>query len=527
MAGPWEKYQAAPDGPWAKYAPAEPSMVDQIVTNAKNLPGDIAQFGRDLGAGALRGFGSIGATLIRPFESGQDNAQRRDAMDAALQQLGANPDSAAYGVAKVAGEIAGTAGVGSGIANTLRLVPGVAQSAGPLLSALETGGMSAGGAKGLAGLGARVVGGAATGGATAGLVNPEYAGTGAAVGAIMPPAAMAAGKAAKAVGSALRSSVTPEVAQLAGRAKELGIDIPADRLADSRPMNAVAAGLNYVPFSGRAATEERMVSQLNKAVSKTFGQDSSNVTLALRKAGDVLGGKFDDALKNTGVAFDAQLLDDIARVHNKAADELGDSSLKAISSKVRDLMEKGADGTISGQAAYNIKRELDRIGRSADPHAFHALELKGVLMDALNRSLGPEKAAAFAETRRQYGNMLALEKLAKNGVDGEISAARLANMKNINNQQLQELADIAAQFVKGREGAHGAAQRAAAGIAGAYVAGPAALGASVAAGRAANAALNSNTLRNVMLGNTNPAIENSIAKLLPITTKVAPVVSAQ
>jgi hypothetical protein len=361
------------------------------------------------------------------------------------------------------------------------------------------------------------------------------------IGGAAPGVLKAAGATGELFGKGARKlfggAVSDDVANLAKRAKELGIDIPADRLVDSRPLNAAAASLNYIPFSGRAATEDKMISQLNRAVSRTFGQDSNNVTMALRKAGDQLGAKFDDTLKNTGVAFDKQLLDDVSTIYNRAESELGSDLLKPISSKINELVEKGASGTIDGQAAYNIKRELDRLGRGNTPTAFHALELKRALMDALNRSLGPEKAAAFAQTRQQYGNMLALEKLAKNGVEGELSAARLANMANINNQPLQEIADIAAQFVKGREGMHGAAQRVGLGGLGVGVSAAgglpvaAGLAAGAAVGRAGNSALNSQTLRGLMLGEKIPP--NKLAEMLSspdaqqLLYRVAPVTAAQ
>lgn len=351
----------------------------------------------------------------------------------------------------------------------------------------------------------RSAGGGAAGALSAGAVNPEDATAGGVVGAVLPPVLLAGGKVGQKIGGALRQSVTPEVAALATRAKELGIDIPADRLVNSRPLNAVAAGLNYTPFSGRAATEARMGEQLNRAASRLIGQDSPNMMQALRKAGDDLGAKFDVTLKQNGVAFDKQMLDDVSRVFNTAERELGSDGLKPIASQVDELMAKARSGVIDGQAAYNIKRTLDRIGRSNRPEAFHALELKGVLLDALNRSLGPDGARAFAATRQQYGNMLSLEKLARNGVEGEISVARLANLTNINNKPLQELADIAAQFVKPREGQHGAAQRALIGVGAGVVGGPASLAGGVAVGRGMNSLLNSNTLRNQMLGVQGPS----------------------
>lgn len=490
------------------------------------------------GLGALRGAASIGATLMTPIDAAMGNTksianpERRAAIDAAMPTIGANPDSISYGAGKLTGEVLGTAGVGGALA---RGVTAVAPGATGFANALATGGFRAGATPGAVNMLTRAAGGAGSGATAAGLVNPEYAKTGAIVGGALPVAAQGLGVAARATGRAIRGNpASAEVQQLAARAKELGINIPADRLVDSKPLNAISSSLNYVPMSGRAATEEAMNSQLNRALSKTFGQDSSNVTQALRKAETVLGGEFERTLKSNVVKFDKQLFEEATEVFNRAERELGSDALKPIASQIDELINKGASGQIDGQAAYNIKKTLDRIGRSSGNEAWHATELKKVLMGALDRSLGPKEAAAFAKTRAQYGNMLDLEKLAKNGVEGEVSVARLANMKNINNPQMQELADIAAQFVRGREGQHGAAQRIVTGLAASTVAGAtggigglAALGGAMAGGRATNMLLNSNVARNAALGTANPAIENALAQALPATYRTAPVLSAR
>jgi hypothetical protein len=309
-----------------------------------------------------------------------------------------------------------------------------------------------------------------------------------------------AGAAGRGIGRALSGGpVKEEVRNLAIRAKELGIDIPADRIADSKPLNAIAAGLNYVPLSGRAATEEKMQSQLNRALSRTFGQESDNVTQSLRKAQSVLGDQFDTVLRSNKVKIDSQFLNELADAEAVAQRELGSDQAGVITRQIDEIMSKGAAGEIDGQAAYNIKKTLDRIGKRNSPEAYYAGDLRKSLMGALNRSLPPDRAAGFATTRQQYGNMLDLQKLAQNGVDGDVSIARIANMKNINNQDMQELADIAAQFLKPREGQHGAAQRAAAGLGIGSIGGPASLAASIGAGRAANSMLNSQTARDLLL----------------------------
>lgn len=528
-------------------APAAPkrSTMDSVAQGTGNLL-----------AGALRGAGSIGATLVAPYDMAKDalegkglslasNRQRRADMDGALQTIGAEPESWLYRGGKLGAEVAGTLGVGGGLASGVRAAGSTRALAGlePITNAvatgLQTGGFRVGELAGT-GLGAatRVATGAATGGATAALVNPEDGGIGAAIGGALPGAVQAAGVSQAAIVRSMRAilgAASPEVRQLATRAQELGIKIPADRLLDSDAMNAMASSLRYIPLSGRTATEEAMNTQLNKALSRTFGQDSSNVTQALRRAQDQLGSKFETTLTANGVAVDRQLLDDLAAVYNKAETELGSEGLRPIDSKIKEIAAKGESGLIDGRAAYAIKRDLDRLGKANTPNAWHAVELKRVLMDALDRSLGPEKAAEFATVRRQYGNMLALEKLAKNGVDGELSVARIANLPNINNDALQEIADIAAQFVKTRESAHGAAQRvygalgapAIVGGAGAIAGIPGAIAAGgvIGVGRVANKVLNSQAMRKAILNPTAAAVEpatmgrlaQGIQRALPLT----------
>lgn len=481
---------------------AQPSTLSSIKQGAGNLA-----------AGALRGAGSIGATILAPYDIARDaingkglslesNRQRRAGIDGGLEAMGAEPGSMLYKAGKLGGEIAGTAGVGGVLANGLRALPVAGPGVDALATALQTGGFRTGASlPAVQNLATRIGAGAAVGGASAGMVNPEDAGLGAVIGGALPAGAQLAGKA----GSMLRKGlsgggVSDEVRNLATRAQELGINIPADRLVNSRPLNALTAGLNYVPFSGRAATEDAMNSQLNQALSKTFGQDSSNVTQALRKAQSVLGGQFDAVLKSNVVRVDEQFMADLAESANKASRELGSDGASIIGKQVDDILAKAATGEIDGQAAYNIKKTLDRIGGRTTPEAFYANDLKKALMGALNRSLGPDQAAAFATTRQQYGTMLDLQKLAKNGAEGEISAARLSNMKNIGNGQVQELADIAAQFVKPREGAHGGAQRALVGALGFGAGGLPALAGGAAIGRGANMALNSQTAKNFLLG---------------------------
>lgn len=511
----------------APAAIAEESAMDTVKQGVKDLTG-----------GLVRGAGSIGATILAPYDMAKDalagkglslesNRERRNQIDQGLTDLvGSNPDNLLYQGGKLAGEIAGTAGAGGVVANGAR-----ALKASPILvNAIRSGGFTTGAAPGTsagANMAARVAGGAINGGVTAAMVDPESAGTGAAIGGALPGVTKGAGIVGNAIGKALGiGKAAPEVAALAKRAKDLGIDIPADRVVDSKPMNALASALNYVPFSGRAATEATMEGQLNRAASRLIGQDTPNMTKAIRDASIDLGGKFDTVLKGNTVKVDNQFLTELAGLEHTASRELGSDGMKAIKGQIDEILAKGGTGEIDGQAAYNIKRTLDRIGRRNTPEAFHAIEMKKSLMGALDRSIGPEEAAAFAKVREQYGNMIALEKIAKNGAEGDISVARLANMKNINNRPLQELADIAAQFVKSRESQHGAMQRAVVGMASGAAGGFPGLAAVAAGGRTINGVLNSNTARRMATGEANPLKALASSGALRLGYRAVPVATA-
>ncbi|WP_213941183.1 hypothetical protein [Pseudomonas sp. dw_612] len=522
-AAPVEATQSPVQAPSSQQAGPSPqagrfgNLLNRLPPNAgKELMADAG----NLLAGGVRGAGSIGATLVAPYDIVQDaiagkglslesNRQRRADMDWALQDMGANPESMAYKGGKLGAEIAGTAGMGGALANTARLIPGAA-SAAPLIASIGAGGFKAGGLTGLPALGTRMLGGAITGGASAGLVNPEDAGLGAMIGGAIPGTASLVGNAARGLGSAMRGGeVRPEVSLLAQKAKDLGINVPGDRLVNSKPLNALAASLEYMPLSGRAATMSNMQSQLNRAVSKTFGQDSDNVTMALRKAQGDLGAKFDTVLQSNKVKVDPTFTQELADHAQRASSELESGQANIILKQIDEIKAKAPNGQIDGQAAYNIKKTLDRIGQRNSPEAWYAGDLKKSLMGALNRSLAPDEAAAFAKVRQQYGTMLDLKKMAQNGADGDISIGRLANMKNIGNPELQDLADISAQFLKSRESPHGAMQRlmlgglGAGGVGSGFVS-PLLLGGAMAAGRGANSALNSNAMRNMLLRPPSP-----------------------
>lgn len=193
--------------PDAAKAPAEPTKPSR---NA------VLQGAADVVGGAIRGAGSIGATLLSPFDIAMDlyygdrkptmaglitgkqplsrNQERRRDIDEGLRNLlGADPESMTYGAGKLAGEIAGTAGFGPALATGARAVPALVRFA----PALETAGVAPQMPAGVANLAARAGAGATVGGGSTFLADPSQTGTGAGIGAAVglgAPLVMAGGR---------------------------------------------------------------------------------------------------------------------------------------------------------------------------------------------------------------------------------------------------------------------------------------------------------------------------------------------
>ena len=203
--------QAEPTAPSSAPEVPSASVVDTLkgnVSKAANLYGDYAM-------GGLRGAARIGTTLMRPLDAmgvtGTTNPQRVASIEQFFTE-NANPSSLPFKGGDIVTQIAGTAGVpglmGKGVMAASKAIPALSNVAPKLATALESGGLSLGvpGATTIPGMvgnaALRSGGGAVSGGAMAGLVDPEQAKTGAIIGGVLPGAVKVAG----AAGSGLRSA---------------------------------------------------------------------------------------------------------------------------------------------------------------------------------------------------------------------------------------------------------------------------------------------------------------------------------
>lgn len=193
-------------------------------------------------SGIYRGVQDVTDTLLKGGASAVDylaNTDARAAVDAATgaQQAEFNRvygDSTLASGGRFVGNVAATAPVGGVAAAPFRALataaPATARVATPVAEAIASGGFRTGQATGAGGAAARATGGSVTGGASAGLINPDDIEAGAALGAAVPVVGARGSRAISKTASWLTDFITGKLPTVqAGKiAREtLGNNLPA------------------------------------------------------------------------------------------------------------------------------------------------------------------------------------------------------------------------------------------------------------------------------------------------------------
>lgn len=469
------EYRALIGGEWVPVSKAQKSAsgqyridrggeVSQLVETS--LMQDVAQGAGNLAAGAVRGAGSIGATILTPLDyaarkMGVENSfigrtDRRSAMDAGLETMGADTDSLAYGGGKLAGEIAGTAGAGGLIAKGLSAVPTIAKSAPSFIEAVRSGGMTANGA----GLGVRTAGGAVTGGAMAGMVNPDDALLGAGIGGALPGGVKAAGSVGKYIGTKIRGpEVASDVLQAVQKARDAGYVIPPTQAKPTLLNRAMEGFAGKITTAQNASAKNQIIT--NEKVRQAIGaSELSPAGLAeVRKAAN-------------------QAYDDIASVGSfqvddafqKALDQAGASSIqmqknfpelvnKDVDALITSLKSRGefdSQSTIEAIKQFRADASTNKIALDPSKKALGRAQAKiaGALEDLVERNLtqsgNPQLLANYRNARQTLAKTYDVEK-ALNQNTGNIDASKLAASLKKGKPltgEMRDVAEFAARFPK-------------------------------------------------------------------------------
>lgn len=448
--------------------------VEMPAEKSYSVGGFLKSAGEDIGniaAGAVRGAGSIGQTLLTAGEllpsrmlprvaaggsilpDMRADKQARQSMDSGLQAMGANPDSYAYKGGKLAGEIAGTAGTG----NVLALGAKGLGAAPQVVNALRSGGMAGGG-----NMATRVGSGAATGATATALVSPEDAGMGAIVGGALPVAGKVANVAGNALGRMVgRRAQTPEMVNAISAARDAGYVIPPTQ-ANPTMTNRLLEG-----FSGKLTTAQNASAKnseiTNGLAAKALGLPAdSKITPDLLSSIRKTASGSSEAIAQTGTIKPTKsysdALDKLAETHITAAkgfpnakespvvalvDSLRSPSFEASSAlaKIRELRAAADDAFRTGNT------DVARASKGAAKALEDAVETH--LQDVGNVALLNQ----FKDARTLMAKTYTVEK-ALNATTGTVDARKLGAMVNKGKpltDELRQAGEFANRFPKANQ----------------------------------------------------------------------------
>jgi hypothetical protein len=265
-------------------------------------------------------------------------------------------------------------------------------------------------------LGARMAGGAAVAAPIGGLYAAgeadagqrgdaflEGAGTAAALGAALPVVG--------AVGSAVKKAVTPNIDDasraLAQSAKtKYGIDLNLNQISGSNVSQNLQRTSQAIPFSGTEKNRLKQLTQWNKAVSGTFGQQIDDFTMdAIDDAFKKAGKPFNDILSGKTVTVKQSDLDDIADIVAEAAKNVEPSKVAIVQKNIDELLSGIENGQITGEKINSIRSALTDRAKGADPFARPFIsKLVDKVVD-ISSDGDPAIVQKLTEARKNYKNL--------------------------------------------------------------------------------------------------------------------------
>jgi hypothetical protein len=304
---------------------------------------------------AGKGLEALGAT-----ETGRaliEDAARRQAEQEAFIAPYRQAAPAMTGAGEFTGEVVGTLPVGGVIANVVSKVPG----AGRVAEAIRTGGFrtgapvatTAGGRA--ADIATRAAGGAVVGGTSAALINPEEAGTGAAIGAAAPFALPTVGKYIAIGGGKIIDAFTGNLAPV--KAGKVAREMAGDAIGQIRAAN------NLAPINVNAA---QAAGGIDNDVYQAFldfyaGKDKTSFQRVLKDKQKL--GQLNELARLAGGATDTEIItniDSAKRVLNKLTTPMREGALEIVDETGRVVPALAKEASLLRKEAADKVEEVRR-----------------------------------------------------------------------------------------------------------------------------------------------------------------------
>lgn len=295
--------------------------------------------------------------------------------------------------------------------------------------------------------------GAATAGGVTGAIQPVATGDSR---GLNTAAGVAGGAAGKGVVNAIARIAQP-VANAGSAAvqtlQDAGVPLSLGQTTGSPFWNRISSSLgdNIFTAGKQAEFQGAQKAAYTNALLNLIGEDGSAATSdVMGGALDRTNGVFGDVLSRNNVPLTPSLATDLSGVQ-AAALENEKTPVATIINRTFNAADP-ATGDIPGQTAYNIVKDMRRMGQSSDSTLNNfAGDAKGALLDGINSSLSGPDLEAFTQARRQQAIMHTLEGAISKDGSGDISPSLLANIMgqkpnrsmSIYGQGPQDLVDLA------------------------------------------------------------------------------------
>jgi len=418
----------------------------------------------NIGGAVLDEAGKIGNTILSAGDAynefvGNKNAlssldttgkERNAANLETLKQQGYNPDAIESQGTRLGVDLAGTGGMGKILAGGAKAIPSLSKFA----PALESWGMEGTALQ-------RIAGGAATGGASSALIDPETAGMGAVLGGALPPAIQVAGKVGKVMGKALKGKdVIPQATKdAAAKALGKGFLIPPSQVNPTLANRLIEGTAGKITTAQNASARNQET--MNQLAKKAIGAESLDdiglqaVRTKANKAYDKLAsyGKIesDDTFK---AALDAAT----ARTEKFKADFPGlkNSDLDSLVESLKGKGEFNSDTAIEAIKRLREDSYANKIAQDATKKELGRAQGKIAtsLEDLVERNLEKSGDKVLLESYRDARKTLAKTHSVSKAVDvstGNINANKLVGelqKGKLKDGELKDIAEFAQAFPK-------------------------------------------------------------------------------
>lgn len=366
-------------------------------------------------------------------------------------------DSSAASMGRIGGNIIATLPVGGILGAGVKAI---APGAIGLSNALASGGMRAGSTPGMANMLTRIAGGAGTGAASAGLVDPNAVAEGSIIGAALPVGVKAAGKIGAAIGRTISGpAMADSTLQGAKAATDLGYVIPPSQVKPTLANRTIEGFAGKISTAQNASLANQGVT--NSLIQKGLGLPADQpLTVDALKAIRNTAGAVYDAVGTSGLIKPTQAysdaLDKIIAPYQTAASGFPGAKPNPIIAEITALKSPEFDASSALAKIKELREGADSAYGKGDKDIGKALKsAANALEDTIDTHLqqtgaAPDVLQKFRDARQLIAKTYSIEN-ALNPTSGNVDANKLAAALKKGKPlsgELKQVAEFAGQFPK-------------------------------------------------------------------------------